>query len=193
MYACIHNTARDDEIISHCLLVYWEWLYRILKIIQGGKVLQFFTDWSVTAKLFQWNSLCNRLWSYKTTIQQWMFPANYSLVMQPKNFSASNDLHILYNTGGMSTLPDGVMVHIHTLRASVDSTYMGACVKTINVCILHFQHPKILSKLVIRCSASWYIYTVCLQICIVWNFCETCRFSLKVNLCDKILPNFMNC
>ena len=32
-----------------------------------------FTDRSVTVKLFQWNSLCNRLCPCNTTIQPWMF------------------------------------------------------------------------------------------------------------------------
>ena len=32
-----------------------------------------FKDWSFIARLFQWNSLCNRLWPYKTTIQPQMF------------------------------------------------------------------------------------------------------------------------
>ena len=41
------------------------------------------------ANLFQLNSMCNRLWPYKTTVQLQMF---YSLVLQLWNFSTPNDL-----------------------------------------------------------------------------------------------------
>ena len=46
--------------------------YRILQIVWGGKKFCGFCRLMVTMKLFHWNSLCNRLWPYKTTIQLWM-------------------------------------------------------------------------------------------------------------------------
>ena len=51
----------------------YSYIYRILQIIQGGKVSRFRGSID-TAKLFHWNSLCNRLWPCKATIQ----PRNFS-------------------------------------------------------------------------------------------------------------------
>ena len=50
-------------------------LFIILCIVNHSRLKSFivFVDRSVTMKLFQWNSLCNRLWSYNSTIQPWMF------------------------------------------------------------------------------------------------------------------------
>ena len=69
-------------------------LFIILCIVNHSRLKSFivFVDRSVTTKLFQWNSLCNRLWSYNSTIQPWMFPVNYNLALQPRNFSTLNGL-----------------------------------------------------------------------------------------------------
>ena len=44
----------------------------LLKMMKSLPSFVVFTDQSVTTKLFQWNSLCNRLWPYKTTLQPQM-------------------------------------------------------------------------------------------------------------------------
>ena len=48
-----------------------------------------FADRSVPTKLFQQNSLCNKLWP---CTNRECFPPNHSLILQPRNFSTSNDL-----------------------------------------------------------------------------------------------------
>ena len=54
------------------------------------KIDMVFADRSVTTKLFQWNSLCNRPWPCSN---HKFFPGNW-LVLQLRNFSTLNDLQI---------------------------------------------------------------------------------------------------
>ena len=50
---------------------------------------------SITAKCFQWNSLCNRLWSYKTTVQLRMFSSELQFSFQPQSFSTLTNLQYI--------------------------------------------------------------------------------------------------
>ena len=48
-----------------------------------------------TTKLFQWNSLCNKPCHAGLPSNYECFPVNYSLVLQPQNFSILNDLQYM--------------------------------------------------------------------------------------------------
>ena len=53
------------------------------------EIFTVFADQLVTAKLFQWNSLCNRVWSFKTTIRPRMFSSKLQF-----SFATANLFHL---------------------------------------------------------------------------------------------------
>ena len=65
--------------------------YRILQIIQGGKVLQFFVDQSVPRNVFSEIACAIGFRHARLRSNRKSSSANESLVLQPQNFSTLNN------------------------------------------------------------------------------------------------------
>ena len=73
----------------------------ILQIVRGGKSFAVFVDWSVTTKLFQWNSLCNRPCPCKATVQlqkfssELQFSSATTILFHLKQFVIYGKMHAI--------------------------------------------------------------------------------------------------
>ena len=104
-----------------------------------------FADWLVTVILFQWNKLVLWALAIQDYVQPWIFPANYSLVLQLWNYSTLNDLQ--YMVFIISHLSSNTLTEHVTLGSficsQVYSRKVDNCVQTKSMSIHTLLHDWI--------------------------------------------------